>query len=442
MKFKPQYLLIPVFFVAGFFLVKMSMPRYSGMYWIISLLLLGDIYLWAGFRKKIFGYNLFVRILLIVLFWLSFTGVIFIIIGSAIVPIINWNDLFRTYLFGFIFAIYVAKLFPLIFYLIADTGKLISRTFHLTKKDNRKDVIQRQEGISRSKFLQYLGFLSGGMVLSTMFVGMFKWEYEYKVINETVRILNLPKSFKNLRIIHISDFHLGNWGLMKPMERAIKTIMDLKPDIVVFTGDMVTFSTKETERFGEILGNIKAPLGVYAVLGNHDYGLYVSWPDKAAERKNMEDLYDFYNKIGWKLLNNEHVILEKNGDKLAIAGVENWGMSKRFPKFGDIKKALDGTENIPVKILLSHDPSHWDNVVVPGNYPVALTLSGHTHGFQFGFETAKVRWSPAQYVYKHWAGLYINPGTNHYLYVNRGIGSIGYPGRIGILPEITLLELI
>ncbi len=443
MKYKLQYLIIPVLlFVAGYFLVKASMPRYTGMYWLSTLLLMGDIYLWAGFRKKVFSYNLLIRILLIVLYWLSFLGVIFILVGSAIVPIIRWNDVFRTYLFGFVFAVYVAKLLPILFYLMADTGKLIRRFFHLSKKDNRQELARQQEGITRSRFLQYLGFLSGGMVLSTMFVGMFKWEYEYKVIREKVKIPHLPEGFKNLRIVHISDFHLGNWGLMKPMEKAIEMIRDLKPDVVVFTGDLVTFSTKETERFGEMLGKIKAPLGVYTVLGNHDYGLYVTWPDEKAREKNMTDLYDYYKRIGWKLLNNENVILERNGEKLAIVGVENWGANKRFPKFGDLAKAVKGTEDIPVKILLSHDPSHWDQVVIPENYPVALTLSGHTHGFQFGLETAKVKWSPAQYVYKHWAGLYQDNSTGRYLYVNRGIGSIGYPGRIGILPEITLLELV
>jgi predicted MPP superfamily phosphohydrolase len=412
------------------------------MYWLSTLLILGDIYLWSAFRKKVFGYNIYVRVLIIGLYWLSLFSVFFIFVGSAIVPIINWNDVFRTYLYGFVFSIYTAKLLPILFYLVADAASFINKTFHLSNKQKRQIILKEQDGITRSRFLQYLGFLSGGMVLSSMFVGMFKWEYEYRVIREKIRIPGLPDGFKNLKIVHISDFHLGNWGLMKPMEEAIRMIMDLKPDMVVFTGDIVTFSTKETERFGDLLGKIKAPMGVYTVLGNHDYGLYVSWPDKEAEEKNMADLYDYYRRIGWKLLNNENVILEKGEDKLAIVGVENWGKGKRFPKFGDIDKALKGTEDVPVKILLSHDPSHWDYVVIPEKYPVALTLSGHTHGFQFGIETPKVKWSPAKYVFKHWAGLYKDSETGHYLYVNRGIGSIGYPGRIGILPEITVLELV
>ncbi len=398
--------------------------------------------MWAGIKKKIFSYNLIIRILLVFLYWSSLIGVLVIIIGSAIVPLVEWNDVFRTYLFGFVFVVYTAKLLPVIFYLIADLGKFIKRTFHLTNKQNRKLVEQKSEGITRSKFLQYIGFLSGGLVFSTMFVGMFKWEYEFKIIKEKIKLPGLPNEFKNLRIVHISDFHLGNWGLSKAMETAVDKIMSLKPDVILFTGDIVTYSTKEVERFEGILSKLKAPLGIYAVLGNHDYGLYVSWPDKKAEEKNMTDLYDFYDRLGWKLLNNENSILEKNGEKLAIVGVENWGASKRFPKFGDIDKALKGAEDVKVKILLSHDPSHWDNVIIPGKYPIQLTLSGHTHGFQFGLETEKIKWSPAKYVYKHWAGLYKDSATGNYLYVNRGIGSIGYPGRIGILPEITLIEIV
>lgn len=398
--------------------------------------------MWSVFRKKIFGYNLPVRVFLIGLYWLSLFSVFFIFIGAAVVPVMQWNDVFRTYLFGFVFSVYTAKLFPILFYLLADFSAFIKKTFHLTDKKKRELILKEREGITRSKFLHYLGFLSGGMVLSTMFIGMFKWEYEYRVVRQKLKISGLPPGFKNLKIVHISDFHLGNWGLMKPMLEAIKTIKALKPDLIVFTGDLVTYSTKETERFGDLLSEIKAPLGVYTVLGNHDYGLYVTWPNKEAEKKNMEDLYDYYDKIGWTLLNNENVILEKGSDKLAIVGVENWGKGKRFPKFGDIDQAMQGVEEVPVKILLSHDPSHWDLVVVPGQYSIDLTLSGHTHGFQFGLETPKMKWSPAQYVFKHWAGLYQDPKTGQYLYVNRGIGSIGYPGRIGILPEITLLELV
>ncbi len=441
MKFKPQYLLIPLLMLVGYFFVKWSMPRYTGMYLLSLLLVVGDIYLWSAFRKRVFSYNKLLRLLLIAVYWLPLMAAGFAIAGAVIVPIVEWNDVFRNYLFGSILIVYTAKLLPILFLLLADTARIIGRSFHLSKKDKRREINKEQEGITRSKFLQYIGFLSGGLVMGTMFVGMFKWVFEFKVHREKIPIAGLPKRFEGLKIVQISDFHLGNWGLTKPMDEAIATIMELKPDMIVFTGDLVTFSTREAYRFEQQLKKLKAPMGVYATLGNHDYGLYVTWPDDAARKKNMTDLYDFFDRIGWKLLNNEHMIFGEDDEQLALIGVENWGASKRFPKYGDIDKAIKGTENVPAKILLSHDPSHWDKVIVPGNYPIDLTLSGHTHGFQFGLESQKIKWSPAQYVYKHWAGLYRHPMTHHYLYVNRGIGSIGYPGRIGILPEITLLEL-
>ncbi len=426
----------------GYFLIKWSMPHYTGMYLAGMVLIMGDIYLWTAFRQKVFSYNLLLKVLLIVLFWLPLAAVIFVVAGADIVPIVQWNDVFRNYLFGFIIVAYTSKLLPLLFLLLADSARIIGRSFHLSKKHKRQEINKEHEGITRSRFLQYLGFLSGGLVMGSMFTGMFKWVFDFKIHREKIDIHNLPDAFKGLKIVQVSDFHLGNWGLVKPMDEAIKTILNLNPDIIVFTGDLVTFSTREAYRFEEQLKKLKAPMGVYATLGNHDYGLYVSWPDKAAKEKNMTDLYDFYRRIGWKLLNNQNIIFERGGDKLALAGVENWGANKRFPRYGNIDEALQGTEDIPVKILLSHDPSHLDKIVVPGNYPVALTLSGHTHGFQFGIESKSLKWSPAQYVYKHWAGLYKNPLSHHYLYVNRGIGSIAYPGRIGILPEITLLELV
>lgn len=428
--------------IAGYFLLKWSMPHYTGMYLAGLVLIMGDIYLWSAFRQRVFSYNRLLKILLIVLYWLPLASVAFVVVGADIIPIVDWNDIFRNYLFGFIIVAYTSKLLPVIFLLLADSVRIISRSFHLSKKQKRKQINEDHKGITRSKFLQYLGFLSGGLIMGSMFVGMFKWVFEFKVYGEKIPIKNLPSSFKGLKIVQISDFHLGNWGFIKPMEEAIETIMSLKPDLIVFTGDLVTFSTREAFRFEQQLKKLKAPMGIYATLGNHDYGLYVTWPDQKAKEKNMTDLYAFYKRIGWTLLNNENVIFEKENGKLALAGVENWGANKRFPRYGKIDEALKGTEDIPVKILLSHDPSHWDRVIVPGNYPVNLTLSGHTHGFQFGIESKNIKWSPAQYVYKHWAGLYKNPLSNRYLYVNRGIGSIGYPGRIGIMPEITLLELI
>ncbi len=440
MKSRVIYFLLPVLFVLGYFLIIFSMPKYAGSYFIFVLLILGDLYLWSSIKKAVFNYRKWLMMLISILYWLPFLALIFLVIGSLIFPIIDWNDVFRTYLVGFILVFYTAKLFPIIFLLLADIIRLIDRVFHLMDKEKREKVKEEQSGITRSRFLQYLGYITGGLVLGTMFTGMFKWVYQFNVVKEKIKIPDLPKPFNNLKIVQISDMHLGSWTSEKPLEQAIEMINSMKPDMILFTGDIVNFATKEAFRFEENLKKLKAPMGVYTTLGNHDYGDYVKWPTPEAKQKNMDDLYDFFDRIGWKMLNNENVVFDRDGEKFALVGVENWGASPRFPKYGDIDKALLGTEDVSARILMSHDPTHWDDVIVPGGYPVDLTLSGHTHGFQIGIETQEVKWSPAKWMYKHWAGLYHN-GDGRYLYVNRGLGVIGYPGRIGILPEITVLEL-
>jgi predicted MPP superfamily phosphohydrolase len=286
-----------------------------------------------------------------------------------------------------------------------------------------------------------MGYITGGLVMGTMLTGMFKWVYDFNVVKKHLHFKRLPSAFDGFKMVQISDLHLGSWDSQKPLEEAVKIINNLNPDIVLFTGDLVNFSTREAFRFASVLKQIKAPYGVYCTLGNHDYGDYVSWPSKAAKQKNMSQLYHLYKEMGWKLMNNQHTLLEKDGEQIALVGVENWGAHARFPKRGDIKKATQGLNENIFKILMSHDPTHWDYVIVPENYDIDLTLSGHTHGFQFGIETKGLKWSPAQYLYKEWAGLYKDALTPRQIYVNRGLGSIGYPGRIGILPEITLFQL-
>lgn len=441
MKSKLIFFLLPVLFILGYFLIVFSMPKYAGIYFVVVLMVLADLYLWSSIKKAVFNYRKWLMILISVLYWLPFSALIALAVGSLIVPIINWNDVFRTYLVGFILIFYTAKLFPVIFLLLADIVRLIDRFFHLLNKEKREVVKERQEGLSRSRFLQYMGYITGGLVLGTMFTGMFKWVYQFNVVKEQVRLPHLPGLFSGLKIVQISDMHLGSWTSLKPLEQAIEMVNEMQPDLILFTGDLVNFATKEAYRFEDTLKKLHAQMGVFTTLGNHDYGDYVTWPSPQAKEKNLEDLYALYNRLGWKMLNNENVVFERAGEKLALVGVENWGASPRFPKYGDINKALRGAENAAARILMSHDPTHWDDIIVPGNYNIDITLSGHTHGFQFGIETPRLKWSPAQWMYKHWAGLY-HDKTGRYLYVNRGLGVIGYPGRIGILPEITLLELV
>jgi len=418
-----------------------KLPKYSGQYVFMVLLFLADLYLWSSVRKQVFSYRKWLKLAVSFIYWLPLILVIGLMSASVFVPIIDWNDQFRTFLLGFILVFYAAKILPVVFLFLADIVRVIDKVFILFRKEERKKI-EEKEGISRSRFLQYLGFISGGLVLGTMFTGMFKWVYQYKVHNQKIKLAKLPEGFEGMKIVQISDLHLGSWNLTEPLEQAVSIINDTDPDLILFTGDLVNFSTKEAFRFEETLSKLKAKNGVYAVLGNHDYGDYVTWPNKTAKEKNLGDLFKFFDRVGWKLLRNQNEVFETESGKLALIGVENWGASPRFPKYGDIDIAMKGTEDTDVRLLMTHDPSHWGDIIIPNNYEIDLSMSGHTHGFQFGIETPGVKWSPAQWMYKQWAGLYQHDQTGRYLYVNRGLGVIGYPGRIGILPEITVFELV
>ena len=357
------------------------------------------------------------------------------------IPGNQWNPMARSMIFGSIFSFYIAKFFMAVVLGLTDLVRLIDKLNKLYL--NRKKPVEDRDDtpVTRRKFLENIALLTGGLVVSSMFMGMFKWVHDFTTKRVSISIPDLPDAFNNYRIIQISDLHLGTWSHTDPMEKAVAEINNMNADLIVFTGDLVNYTTDEAYRFKEILTALKAPDGVLAILGNHDYGDYINWPDAGEKQKNMEDLYQFYHQIGWKLLRNDHVIISKGMDKIAVIGVENWSQNTRFPRLGSIIKAQKGIGQVSTKILLSHDPSHWDSVVLKEHQDIQLTLSGHTHGFQFGIEIPGLKWSPAQYMYKQWAGLYENKSTQQMLYVNRGLGSIGYPGRIGILPEITIFEL-
>ena len=274
---------------------------------------------------------------------------------------------------------------------------------------------------------------------ASLVFGMIKGAFDYRVKKVKLKLLNLPASFNGLKIVQISDIHTGSFNSTEHLEKAIEIILKQKPDLIFFTGDIVNDQASELEGFTETFKKIQAPLGVYSTLGNHDYGDYVQWESASAKQLNLDKICKAHSEYGWKLLNNQHHILQKGEDKIAILGVENWGGSLRFPKYGKISEAHLGTENAAVKLLLSHDPSHWDGQINKEYKDIDVMFSGHTHGMQFGIEIPGFKWSPSQYIYKQWAGLYQK--ENQYLYVNRGLGFIGYPGRVGILPEITVVEL-
>ncbi|WP_276131893.1 metallophosphoesterase [Polluticoccus soli] len=294
--------------------------------------------------------------------------------------------------------------------------------------------------IGRSIFLQRAALLLGGVALGGFIWGITN-RYRYKVRRVRLAFGNLPESFKGMKIVQISDIHSGSFDKHEAVARGVKLVMAENPDVIFFTGDLVNNKADEIQPYTDIFSQLKAPMGVYSTLGNHDYGDYIEWPSVQAKSKNLEWLKETHGKMGWRLLMNEHVLLERGNDKIAVLGIENWSAKANFPKYGDLSRAHSGVgPDIPFKILLSHDPSHWDAQVRKQFPDINLTLAGHTHGMQFGVEIPGLKWSPVQYVYQKWAGLY-REGAQ-YLYVNRGFGFLGYPGRLGIMPEITVIELV
>ncbi len=293
--------------------------------------------------------------------------------------------------------------------------------------------------LGRRKFVANLGAVLLVIPLGTMVYGLFKTAYNFKIHRVTLKFPNLPEAFSGFKFVQLSDIHTGSFLKRGELGEAVRLTLLEEPDAIFFTGDIVNNKTEEAYPFKDILSKLHAPYGVYSTLGNHDYGDYERWPSAEAKIANMEAMHTLHKEMGWKLLNNENSILQKNGSSIGVVGVENWGASFRFPKHGDVAKAKQGTEDVPFKILLSHDPSHWDAQVIKDHPDMDLMLAGHTHGFQFGIEIPGIKWSPSQYLYKQWAGLYQQ--GKQYLYVNRGLGCLGYSGRIGIRPEITIIEL-
>ncbi|MFP3831923.1 metallophosphoesterase [Chryseobacterium sp. SIMBA_028] len=323
------------------------------------------------------------------------------------------------------------KIFVVLFLLIDDIIRIGGYLIGFTKPSENFFP-------ERRKFLSLVGLGMSG-VLSALFIdGITFGKYRHKVRKVKVKFPNLPKVFKGYKIIQISDVHSGSFADPGKLQHAVDLINEQKPDLVLFTGDMVNNVADEFKPFIPLFSQIKAKDGKFAVLGNHDYGDYVNWESPEAKKKNLDTLIDYEKQAGFDMLRNENRVIERNGEKLYILGVENWGL-KPFPQFGKIDKALKNVPESATKILMSHDPTHFDYVVKkhPGN--IHLTLSGHTHGMQFGLDLKNIKWSPVQYRYPKWADLYESEGK--LLYVNRGFGVLGYPGRVGVLPEITLFEL-
>ena len=340
----------------------------------------------------------------------------------------------KSYAFGFLITLMVFESVTIIFLFSEDIIRLISAAYSKFFGTSKEFTFPE-----RRKFLSTIALGLASIPFGALLYGMYRGKYNFKVLKYTLEFDDLPETFDGYRITQISDVHSGSFDNREKIEYAVGLINQQKSDVLLFTGDMVNNMATEMEPWASLFSTLEAKDGKYSILGNHDYGDYVEWETQEAKEKNLEDLKKLQKDIGFDLLLNESRFLQKGKDRIALVGVENWGKGG-FKKAGDLAKAAEKISKDDFKILMSHDPTHWEEKVLSDDYHYHLTLSGHTHGMQFGIEIPGwVKWSPSKWRYKHWAGIYNEQGE--YLNVNRGFGFLGYPGRVGIWPEITVITL-
>jgi len=402
----------------------------------VGLFFLVDYYFFQAIKTATSKWEAPKQRVLRILYW----GLTVITIGGLVLFGALRSEVNEKVLRNFILLIvslnYLPKFFGVIVLALGDLWSgmqsLVDRLKPVKKRELPGKVIKRSEFIAKT------AIVGAGIPFLTMSFGILSGAHDYRVRKITVPVKGLPSGFEGITIGQISDIHSGSFFNKTAVQGGVDLLNSENPDLVTFTGDLVNVQTAEVEDYIPVFSKIKAELGVYSVTGNHDYGDYRRWSSPEAKERNFRDLIEAHNLLGWDLLLNENRIIKVGNDSIALLGIENWGAG-RFSKYGNLEKAYEGTESATSKILLSHDPSHWEAQVLPNYQDIDLSLAGHTHGFQFGIEVGNLKWSPAQYRYKQWAGLY-SYGNQH-IYVNRGYGFIGYPGRIGMPPEITILTL-
>jgi predicted MPP superfamily phosphohydrolase len=347
------------------------------------------------------------------------------------------SNFWLNFIMGLGFVFLIVKIILAAFFLVDDIVRLVQWLVSksvATVSDQSEPVVMP----GRRKFIGQLGLVIAAIPFAGAVYGILKGKYDFTVHRETLRFADLPEAFDGLRIVQISDIHTGSFDSLSGVQAGVDLIDAQKPDIILFTGDLVNNLATEADPYIAMFAALKAPLGKFSVLGNHDYGHYVRWDSKAEEATNHQAVRDQNAHMGFQMLHNQHIRLERGGQNIVLAGVENWGLPP-FPQYGDLDKAYAGVGDEEFTVLMSHDPSHWDEKVKAHRKHVHLQLSGHTHGAQFGVEIPGIRFSLAQVRYKQWGGLY-SEGNQH-LYVNRGFGFLGFPGRVGIWPEVTVIEL-
>ncbi|TAE37288.1 MAG: metallophosphoesterase [Sphingobacteriales bacterium] len=379
---------------------------------------------WPQKKKRIFN-----------VLWWGYT--ILLIIGAFVSIYVNIRLGTRTILLVAFFITFVSKFFFIPILLVDDIRRLI---VWVKRKINVKNTqaIAAENPISRSDFLVKSGMAVAAIPFATLSYGIVSGAYDYRVKHHTLYLPNLPKAFDGIKLGQISDIHSGSFYNKKAVTGGINLLLKEKPDFIFFTGDLVNNRAEEMRDYQDIFSKVKAPLGVFSTLGNHDYGMYEKWESEKARLKNLANVIKTHELMGWHLLMNQNRSLKVDGQEIGVLGIENWGAG-RFPKYGKMTEAIKNTDHYPVKLLLSHDPSHWQAQILPHYPQIDAVFAGHTHGAQFGVELPNFKWSPVQYIYNEWDGLY-QQGKQQ-LYVNVGFGFIGYPGRVGILPEITVFTL-
>lgn len=369
--------------------------------------------------------------------WIYF-GTSLIVLGLFLGQLLSIGDSRNTspgglYFFGLFLAFFVPKLLTGTLLLAEDMVRIIWGIA-------RQFAAQPETFLpGRRRFVSNVAIITAALPFGALLYGMFRGKYQFQVLTYTLTFDDLPEAFDGYTIAHISDIHCGSFDDDEKVAYGVSLVNEQNADLILFTGDLVNNRANELDRWQEVLGSLSAPDGIYSVLGNHDYGDYVSWASAEEKQANLNDLKERQAKMGWQLLLNEHISIKRDGQEFSLIGVENWGVGG-FKKSGDVQAATQGIDPESFKILMSHDPSHWEHQIKDHPMKVHLTLSGHTHGMQFGVDIpGLIKWSPVQYRYPFWAGIYKR--NNKFLNVNRGFGFIGYPGRVGIKPEVSVIQL-
>ncbi len=402
------------------------------------LVLLGmDAYVYLALQRSMrtHKWKHFLVILYFVAVCMGYIGFYFLYTTFMLKPL--QVNLVQNLFIGFFFSFFGFKLLLILFFLSEDLVRLLKLVFlFLLNLFRTEKVTQTKNG--RRNFIRQTGLIVASIPFASMLFGITRGKYNFKVNQVKLSLKNLPKAFSGYKIVQISDIHAGSFDNRDAIQEGIEMVNQQNADLILFTGDLVNNDSREILPFIEDFKKLSAPDGIFSILGNHDYGDYKKWDSEQDKKDNMQLLYDYQKELGFTLLNNENATVRKGDDEIGIYGVENWG-NPPFPRKGDLDVALKGLETAGFKILMTHDPTHWNKKAVAHPVHFDLTLSGHTHGMQLGIEIPGFKWSPIKYVYPQWAGLYEKEGQ--LLYVNRGFGFLGFPGRVGIWPEITVFEL-